>query len=69
MICLSIILIKQIMDHRWYLRERNGGADPGPLVAVEDYVRLFGRRSLAAFTERLPRGMVEALAPLAERTA
>jgi hypothetical protein len=50
------------MDHRWYLRERNGGADPGPLVAVEDYVRMFGRRSLAAFTERLLRGMVEALA-------
>ena len=57
-------LYRWIMDHRWYLRERNGGADPGPLVAVEDYVRLFGRRSLTAFTERLLRGMVEALAPL-----
>jgi hypothetical protein len=54
-------LYRWIMDHRWYLRERNGGADPGPLVAVEDYVRLFGRRSLAAFTERLLRGMAEAL--------
>lgn len=60
-------LYRWIMDHRWYLRERNGGADPGPLVAVEDYVRLFGRRSLAAFTERLLRSMVGALAPLAEQ--
>jgi hypothetical protein len=50
-------LYRWIMDHRWYLRERNGGADPGPLVAVADYVRLFGRRSLAAFTERLLRGL------------
>ncbi|NTU82982.1 MAG: hypothetical protein HGA45_27050 [Chloroflexales bacterium] len=58
-----------IMDHRWYLRERNGGADPGPLVAVDDYVRLFGRRSLAAFTERLVRGMVDALTPLAGKQA
>ena len=55
-------LYRWIMDHRWYLRERNGGADPGPLVAVEDYVRLFGKRSLAAFTERLLRSMVEVLA-------
>lgn len=57
-------LYRWIMDHRWYLRERNGGADPGPLVAVEDYVRMFGRRSLAAFTERLMRNMAEALGPL-----
>jgi hypothetical protein len=50
-------LYRWIMDHRWYLRERNGGADPGPLVAVADYVRIFGRGSLAAFTERLMRGL------------
>jgi hypothetical protein len=50
-------LYRWIMDHRWYLRERNGGADPGPLVAVADYVRLFGRRSLADLTERLLRGL------------
>lgn len=62
-------LYRWIMDHRWYLRERNGGADPGPLVAVEDYVRLFGRGSLAAFTERLLRSMVRALAPIAEQVA
>jgi hypothetical protein len=62
-------LYRWIMDHRWYLRERNGGADPGPLVAVDDYVRLFGRRSLAAFTERLLRGMADALAPLADSAA
>ncbi len=57
-------LYRWIMDHRWYLRERNGGADPGPLVAVEDYLRLFGRGSLAAFTERLMRSMAEAFAPM-----
>ncbi|NNJ08977.1 DUF4032 domain-containing protein [Chloroflexales bacterium ZM16-3] len=50
-------LYRWIMEHRWYLRERNGGADPGPLVAVADYVRLFGKRSLAALTERLMRGL------------
>jgi hypothetical protein len=50
-------LYRWIMDHRWYLRERNGGADPGPLVAIEDYVRLFGRKSLTDFTERLMRGL------------
>lgn len=54
-------LYRWIMDHRWFLRERNGGADPGPLVATEDYVRLYGRRSLADFTERLLRGLREAL--------
>lgn len=50
-------LYRWIMEHRWYLRERNGGADPGPLVATEDYVKLFGRRSLVELTERLVRGM------------
>jgi hypothetical protein len=50
-------LYRWIMDHRWYLRERNGGADPGPLVAVADYVQLFGRRSLAELAERLAHGL------------
>lgn len=54
-------LYRWIMDHRWFLRERNGGADPGPLVATEDYVRLFGRRGLANATERLLRGLREVL--------
>ncbi|GIV89185.1 MAG: hypothetical protein KatS3mg055_1703 [Chloroflexus sp.] len=36
------------------MRERNGGADPGPLVvAAADYVRLFGRRSLTSLTDWL----------------
>lgn len=48
-------LYRWIMHHRWLLRERNGGADPGPLVATEDYVRLFGQRGLIAFAERLLR--------------
>ncbi len=48
-------LYRWIMQHRWYLRERNGGADPGPLVATEDYVRLFGQRNLSAFAGRLLR--------------
>lgn len=56
-------LYRWIMDHRWYLRERNGGADPGPLVAVEDYVRMFGRKSLTEHTERLLRGLFEAVVP------
>jgi hypothetical protein len=55
-------LYRWIMDHRWYLRERNGGADPGPLVATEDYVRLFGRSSLTEFTERLLRGLRDVVA-------
>jgi hypothetical protein len=50
-------LYRWIMDHRWYLRERNGGADPGPLVAAADYARLFGRRSLSELTERLAHGL------------
>lgn len=48
-------LYRWIMQHRWHLRERNGGADPGPLVATEDYVRLFGQRGLSAFAARLLR--------------
>lgn len=62
-------LYRWIMDHRWYLRERNGGADPGPLVATEDYVRLFGRVSLTEFTERLMRGLWEAFTPGSQRDA
>jgi hypothetical protein len=58
-------LYRWIMDHRWYLRERNGGADPGPLVATEDYVRLFGGASLTRFTERLVRSIRRAVAPSA----
>lgn len=54
-------LYRWVMEHRWYLRERNEGADPGPLVAAEDYVRLFGRFSLVELTERLMRNMVAAL--------
>lgn len=50
-------LYRWIMDHRWYLRERNGGADPGPMVATEDYLRLFGRKSLTDLTEQLLRGL------------
>lgn len=46
-------LYRWIMDHRWYLRERNGGADPGPLIAAADYVRLFGKRSLIELTNWL----------------
>lgn len=62
-------LYRWVMDHRWYLRERNGGADPGPIVAAEDYARLFGRKSLAELTERLVRGLRERFAPAAAREA
>jgi len=50
-------LYRWIMDHRWYLRERNDGADPGPLVAAADYARLFGRKSLTELTEWLVRSL------------
>ena len=50
-------LYRWIMDHRWYMRETNAGADPGPLVAVADYTRLFGRKSLAQITEQLLGGL------------
>lgn len=62
-------LYRWIMDHRWFLRERNGGADPGPLVALEDYVRQFGRLSLANLAERLLSSLREAINPPAERVA
>jgi hypothetical protein len=50
-------LYRWIMDHRWYMREANAGADPGPLVAVADYTRIFGRKSLARITEQLLGGL------------
>ncbi len=56
-------LYRWIMEHRWYLRERNGGADPGPLVAAADYVALFGRKSLIELTERLIRTAFAAMRP------
>jgi hypothetical protein len=62
-------LYRWIMDHRWYLRERNGGADPGPLVAVEDYVRLFGRLSLGNLAERLVGTLRDAIGPQSEQVA
>jgi hypothetical protein len=62
-------LYRWIMDHRWYLRERNGGDDPGPLAATEDYIRLFGRVGLVELAERLTRGLRELLAPQGERRA
>lgn len=54
-------LYRWIMEHRWYLRERNGGADPGPLIAASDYVALFGKKSLIALTERLLRNAFAAV--------
>ncbi|MFV9504468.1 MAG: hypothetical protein AB4911_07865 [Oscillochloridaceae bacterium umkhey_bin13] len=62
-------LYRWIMDHRWFLRERNGGADPGPLVALEDYVRQFGRRSLSDLAERLLHNLREVVSPTNERVA
>jgi hypothetical protein len=56
-------LYRWIMDHRWYLRERNGGADPGPITSVEDYVNLFGRKSLTDLTERMMHTLKTTLAP------
>jgi hypothetical protein len=53
-----------IMDHRWYLRERNGN-DPGPEGASDDYVRQFGRQNLIRMTERLLRNLVEPLRQIA----
>jgi hypothetical protein len=38
-------LYRWIIEHRWYMRERTG-ADPGPAAAANDYVDLFGQRSL-----------------------
>jgi hypothetical protein len=34
------------MEHRWYMRERNG-ADPGPQSATDDYVALYGQKGLS----------------------
>jgi hypothetical protein len=54
-------LYRWIMDHRWYLRERNEGADPGPLAAAADYVEQFGRKNLLQLTERLLRNTFSAV--------
>lgn len=56
-------LYRWIMEHRWYLRERNAGVDPGPLVAAEDYAALFGRKSLKAAAEQLFRRFFATLRP------
>ncbi|NJO05407.1 MAG: DUF4032 domain-containing protein [Chloroflexaceae bacterium] len=40
-------LYRWVMDHRWYLRERNNGTDPGPHTATLDYVEHFGARGCA----------------------
>lgn len=50
-------LYRWIMEHRWYLRERNGGADPGPADAAADYVALFGRKGFVQMVEGLLRGV------------
>jgi hypothetical protein len=39
-------LYRWIMEHRWYMRERNG-ADPGPQSATDDYVALYGQKGLS----------------------
>ncbi len=36
-------LYRWIMDHRWFVRERNG-VDPGPEQATRDYTMRFGRK-------------------------
>ncbi len=46
-------LYRWIMQHRWFLRERSRGKDPGPRAATEDYVEHFGRKSLIEMTRRL----------------
>lgn len=52
-------LYRWIMEHRWYLSERNNGADPGPQVAAADYAELFGRKTLLQLTERLARAVFQ----------
>jgi hypothetical protein len=54
-------LYRWIMDHRWYLRERNAGTDPGPECATSDYVEQFGRKGLVQMTERLLMGALSAV--------
>lgn len=56
-------LYRWSMDHRWYLRERNGGTDPGPAMTVEDYVHRFGRRSLADLARQLSHRLSRILRP------
>ncbi|MFN8568991.1 MAG: DUF4032 domain-containing protein [Kouleothrix sp.] len=38
-------LYRWIVDHRWYMGERDG-ADPGPAIAASDYAENFSRRGL-----------------------
>lgn len=54
-------LYRWIMDHRWYMRERNAGTDPGPQAATSDYVTLFGRKNLVEATERFFREAVTSI--------
>lgn len=56
-------LYRWSMDHRWFLRERNGGTDPGPAMTVEDYVQRFGRRSLADLAGQLAQRLSRILRP------
>lgn len=56
-------LYRWIMEHRWYMRERNAGADPGAHAAIADYVTIFGRKSLVEWTESFLRGALTALRP------
>jgi len=53
-------LYRWIMEHRWYMRERNG-ADPGPQDATSDYVALYGQRGLAGSVEEALRGALQML--------
>lgn len=54
-------LYRWIMEHRWYMCERNNGTDPGAQAAAADYVALFGQRSLVEATEELLYGVTSAL--------
>lgn len=59
-------LYRWIMDHRWFLRERNQGQDPGPTAAASDYAARFGQRGLRRITRRLlqrARGAADSLRP------
>jgi hypothetical protein len=47
-------LYRWIMEHRWYMREKQG-SDPGPDEATEDYVERFGQRHLTDTIEDLLR--------------
>jgi len=53
-------LYRWIMEHRWYMRERNG-ADPGPQSAADDYVALYGQKGLSGSVEGALRGALQLL--------